>query len=221
MRFRIASLLFGVLLAGSAGVVHAAYDGDEFASSRTRGVRGDHFLALGMREFQNGNYESAKNRWEIAAYWGQKIAQYNLGLMYFKGVGVPVDRARGVAWIALSSERGEPALRDALAQTYAQLDAKETERANALWNDELKPRYGDAVAMPRALSLWRSDFVMTTGSHTGYVIGPLEVDNLSGMNEDGMQRQKRLAQSGAPFANPIYPRVEVGDLMPIGGAAKP
>jgi TPR repeat protein len=220
MRFRIASLLFGAVLAAFAGIGHAAYDGDEFASVRTRGVRGDHFLALGMREFQRGNYASAKDRWEVAAYWGQKVAQYNLGLMYYKGVGVPVDRPRGVAWIALSSERGEPALRDALARTYATLAPDEVERANALWNDELKPRYGDKVAMPRALSLWRADHVMTTGSHTGHVIGPLAVNNGSGIDEDGMQRQKRLAESGEPFGNPIYPRVEVGDLMSLD-AAKP
>jgi TPR repeat protein len=136
--------------------------------------------------------------------------------MHFKGAGVSADRARGVAWLALAAERGDPPLADALEWGYAQLTPEEVARANAIWRDELKPRYGDAVAMPRAMSLWRMDLVMTTGSHLGYTIGPLEVTDYStGETIDGMTRQRRLREQGGPYANPVYPRVEVGDLVSL------
>ncbi|MDC8015010.1 hypothetical protein [Tahibacter soli] len=104
--------------------------------------------------------------------------------MHFKGAGVSADRARGVAWLALAAERGDPPLADALEWGYAQLTPEEVARANAIWRDELKPRYGDAVAMPRAMSLWRMDLVMTTGSHLGYTIRSARSDRLLDRRDD-------------------------------------
>ena len=183
---------------------------------QSRFKRGHYFLEKGTQAFRRGQLDSALHRWDVSAYWGHKIAQYNLGLMHFKGVGVPADHARGVAWLALAAERGDPPLADALEWGYAQLTPEEIDRANAIWREELKPRYGDAVAMPRAMSLWRMDLVMTTGSHLGYTIGPLEVTDFStGETIDGMTRQRKLHAEGGPYSNPIYPRVEVGDLVPL------
>lgn len=186
------------------------------AEPESRFNRGNYFLRKGEQAFRRGHYASAEHRWEISAYMGHKVAQYNLGLMYFKGVGVKPDRARGVAFLAVAAERGDAPLEQALAWAYGQLQPEEIARANAIWRNELKPRYADDVAMPRAMSVWRMDLVMTTGSHTGHVIGPLEVINLNtGIVEDGMTRQRRLHEQGGPYPNPLYPRVEVGDLVPL------
>ena len=190
------------------------------AEPQSRFERGKYFLVKGTQAFQRGQLDSALHRWGISAYWGHKIAQYNIGLMHFKGVGVPADHARGVAWLALAAERGDPPLKDALEWGYAQLTPEEIDRANTLWR-ELKPRYADAAAMPRAMSLWRMDLAMTTGSHLGYTIGPLEVTNtITGETTDGMQRQRELLERGGPYANPLYPRVEVGDLIPLEQPAR-
>lgn len=182
----------------------------------SRHNRGTYFLRKGETAFRRGDYAAAEHRWEISAYMGHKVAQYNLGLMYFKGVGHKADRARGVAFLAVAAERGDAPLEQALQWAYAQLTPEEAKRADALWREQIKPRYADEVAMPRALSVWRMDLIMATGSHTGHVIGPLVVTDLStGISEDGMNRQRRLHEQGGPYANPLYPRVEVGDLVPL------
>jgi hypothetical protein len=215
------SLLAAVLALGLPSVVSAQMQpGITFpplAEPASRGLRGHYFLEKGRQAFERGRYASALDRWQISAYWGHKIAQYNLGLMHFKGVGVKTDHARGVAWLALAAERGDTPLADALEWGYAQLTPEEIARANAIWREELKPRYGDAVAMPRAMSLWRMDLAMQTGSHLGHTIGPLAVTEFStGETIDGMNRQHRLRSQGGPYeANPVYPRVEVGDLVPL------
>lgn len=213
--FLAAALVAGLPCAAMAQMIPGAAF-PPLPEPTSRFVRGNYFLEKGTEAFRRGQLESALYRWDISAYWGHKIAQYNLGLMHFKGVGVPADHARGVAWLALAAERGDPPLADALEWGYAQLSPAEVDRANAIWREELKPRYGDAVAMPRAMSLWRMDMAMTTGSHLGYTIGQLAVTDFStGETTDGMNRQRRLREQGGPYANPLYPRVEVGDLVPL------
>lgn len=209
------ALVFGLPLAATAQMLPGV-SFPPLPEPQSRFNRGNYFLEKGTQAFKRGQLESALYRWDISAYWGHKIAQYNVGLMHFKGVGVRLDHARGVAWLALAAERGDPPLADALEWGYAQLTPEEVARANAIWREELKPRYGDAVAMPRAISLWRMDLVMTTGSHLGYTIGQLQVTDFStGETIDGMTRQRRLHEQGGPYSNPIFPRVEVGDLVPL------
>src|SRR5262245_24380587 len=117
-------LALGVLLSGIAAASNPAYD-----EPRSRYDRGGYFFAKGEQAFKRGQLESARYRWDISAYWANKIAQYNLGLMYFKGVGVPMDRARGVAFLAVASERGDAPLKDALEWAHAQLTPEEVDRA--------------------------------------------------------------------------------------------
>lgn len=221
MRKHFGKVLLAAVLAGGVPAYAAAQmtPGMQFPMTpepQSRFNRGNYFLAKGEQAFKRGRLESARNNWDISAYWGHKIAQYNLGLMYFKGVGVTVDRPRGVAWLALAAERGDAPLENALEWAYAQLTPAEVDYANKLWRDELKPRYADAVAMPRAMSLWRMDLVTMTGSHLGHTIGNMTVlDFANGETIDGMLWQRKLHEAGGPYPNPIYPRVEVGDLVPL------
>jgi hypothetical protein len=173
---------------------------------------GNYFLKLGEREFTHGRPRRAFAHWELSAFWGHKIAQYNLGLMYFKGVGVGRDRARGLAWLTLAAERGDVPFVKALEWCRTQLGPDDLARARSIV-DELSPRYADAVALPRAQTIWMLDSRMSTGSHIGMPIGPLVVYGPSG-EEDGMNRQRHLQQRG-PYTNPLYPRVEVGDLRSL------
>lgn len=177
---------------------------------------GNYFLKLGEREFTRGRPKRAFAHWELSAFWGHKIAQYNLGLMYFKGVGVGRDRARGLAWLTLAAERGDVPFVKAVAWARTQLDAADIARAQAIV-DELSPRYADVVALPRAQTIWLLDSRLSTGSHIGPPIGPLVVYGAAG-EEDGMNRYRRLQQRG-PYSSPLYPRVDVGDLRSL--EAKP
>lgn len=173
---------------------------------------GNYFLTLGEREFARGRPKRAFAHWELSAYWGHKIAQYNMGLMYFKGVGVTRDRARGLAWLTLAAERGDVPFVKALAWARARTEPADADRAQAIL-EELSTRYADAVALPRAHTIWLLDSRMSTGSPIGMPVGPLLVQGPGG-EEDGMNRQRRLQQRG-PYESSLYPRVEVGDLRSL------
>ncbi len=44
------------------------------------------------------DYKAALENFQLAGYWANKVAQYNVGIMYFNGIGtIPVDKVRGVA----------------------------------------------------------------------------------------------------------------------------
>ena len=54
-----------------------------------------------------------------AADQGDAAAQYNLGLMYTKGEGVPKDEAEAVKWYRLAAEQGYAKAQGALGAMYA------------------------------------------------------------------------------------------------------
>jgi TPR repeat protein len=103
----------------------------------------------GLDLYRNGQASAAIDAWQAAASWAMKDAQYNLGLAYFKGNGVAADRPRGLAWLALASERKNPRLQASLAAAWDSASDAEHQQANALWR-ELRKEYGDDVALPKA-----------------------------------------------------------------------
>ena len=51
------------------------------------------------------NYETARREWETLAEDGNSSAEFNLGQMYLRGLGVPVDYKRAMKWYKLSAEQ--------------------------------------------------------------------------------------------------------------------
>ena len=60
----------------------------------------------GMTAYRSGDYQAALAEWRPLAESGHATAQYNLGLMYEQGMGVPQDHARAVAWYRRAAEHG-------------------------------------------------------------------------------------------------------------------
>ena len=56
--------------------------------------------------------------WLPLAEQGDASAQYNLGVMYEKGRGVPQDYKEAVKWYRLSAEQGHAFARSNLGQMY-------------------------------------------------------------------------------------------------------
>ena len=95
----------------------------------TKPIRAIHFMVLtflmtlsspvvaqdfqkGFAAYSSGDYATALQEWKPLAKAGEVSAQYNLGTMYYKGVGVLQDYKEAVKWYRLAAEQG-----DALAQT--------------------------------------------------------------------------------------------------------
>jgi TPR repeat protein len=62
---------------------------------------------------------------------GNAIAQYNLGLAYASGNGVPLDQAEAYVWLSLATEQGSTG-KD-LGLLVAGMSTDMLERANAGW----------------------------------------------------------------------------------------
>lgn len=134
---------------------------------------GEYFFLQGAHAFLKKDYAFAIQMYQIAASWAYKPAEYNLGVMYARGQGIPLDLPRGMAWMALAAERNEQRYVDAREAIYAEVSPQQFEQANAIWRD-LKKTYGDAVALRRAKARWAEVRARVTGSRVGSV-GNLQV----------------------------------------------
>ena len=63
--------------------------------------------------FDAGDYEKAAMIFRSLAEKGDSEAQINLGMMYYRGQGVPQDYLEAVTWYRLAAKQGNP---------FAQLD---------------------------------------------------------------------------------------------------
>jgi len=141
-----------------------------------------------------------------------KDAQYNLGIAYFKGIGVPLDRPRSLARLALAAERKDAQFtRASLAAGWDQASVADHDQANAIWR-ELLERYADAVALPLAEQRFHHEIAQITGSRVGM---PGHVTIWTPMATLDAASYKKQPQQAADLAFGHLPRarVDVGPLQ--------
>ena len=181
------SLFAGILLAGAAmssanaGIVGVSgFSGSNGSIGFTGGWQslnnpdppgrlfpGKYFEWKAQFYLRKRDYTGALHMFELAGFWANKRAQYNAALMYYKGIGVPVDRLRGVAWLGIAAENRDDLSMGALETAYATLSPAEKSEAEKIFAT-LDAKYGDAVAIPRALKQFHVEVSNGTGSHTGF-----------------------------------------------------
>ena len=61
----------------------------------------------GLKAAQSGDFKTALVEWTPLAEHGNAEAQYNLGSMYAKGLGVPKNDKTAVKWYTLAAEQGD------------------------------------------------------------------------------------------------------------------
>lgn len=111
---------------------------------------------IGMRMWTKGSYRGGLELLKLSAGWGDKQAQYTLGMIYFNGDHVAQDRALGIAWLMLANERHNDAQTDLVSRSAAHLATPEqNKRAQRLFQD-MRKKYGDKVAGARAWSHLRN-----------------------------------------------------------------
>jgi TPR repeat protein len=67
----------------------------------------------GLAAYESGDFATALREWRPLAEQGNADAQFNLGVMYYKGRGVPKNYKTAVKWYTLAAEQG-----NASAQFY-------------------------------------------------------------------------------------------------------
>ena len=61
----------------------------------------------GVDAYNRGDYATALREWKPLAQQGHADAQFNLGVMYEKGRGVPQDDKTAVKWLTLAAKQGD------------------------------------------------------------------------------------------------------------------
>lgn len=62
-------------------------------------------FAAGVAAYQKGDYVTAAKEWRPLAEGGSAAAQYNLGLLYYDGHGVPQDYTEAVMWFKRAADQ--------------------------------------------------------------------------------------------------------------------
>lgn len=115
-----------------------------------RYLPGDYYFCSGNQALQDGKTRKALEFYETAASWGDKRAMFNMGLIHFRGMGVPVDQPLGIAWLALAAEREENQMeREVLVGAMKSVSPEIRAQADVHWNS-MKLKYADRIALARS-----------------------------------------------------------------------
>lgn len=204
-----------------------------------------YYERVALDAMRRKDYVAAVSAYEKAAYWGNKVAQYNLGEIYLHGMGrVPADPVRGVAWFGVADEEHEPDYDKALVGAYNALKPVERKRAEGLWK-QLQATYGDKLTLARATRAFenayhsgRSGSATTEGDPNTYTFSISGYDPagdiqneaalVSDLNELGVRnggtslagywpaRKKEFAK----FITAQYGHVEIGAIEQLEPAKK-
>ena len=184
-----ASNATAALTSNVAPIYDSADNADRMSSTRFTSAEdnarpGEYFFGLAVHAFGKKDYAFAVRMYGVAASWAYKPAEYNLGVMYALGQGVPVDMPRAMAWMTLAAERGEKPYVEARELINAKLSNAQFAQADTIYG-ELYPTYGDASALRRAKDRWAQVRSSMTGSRVGSVAGELK-SGVAGPGTSGM-----------------------------------
>ena len=73
----------------------------------------------GLSAYNRQDYATALRTWRPLADQGDADAQYNLGVMYANGQGVPKDDVQAVKWYRLAADQGDADAQALLGIAYA------------------------------------------------------------------------------------------------------
>ena len=88
--------------------------------SRWSPALADRTLSIGRQAYERGDYAAAAKEFLPLAERGNVIAQFNLGVMYHDGRGVPLDYQESVRWSRLAAEQGLADAQFNLSVMYAE-----------------------------------------------------------------------------------------------------
>jgi TPR repeat protein len=75
-------------------------------------------FGAGVAAYEAGDFATALENWQPFAEQGNARGQYNLGVMYANGRGVPQDYAEAMRWYRLAAEQGDAVAQGLLGSYY-------------------------------------------------------------------------------------------------------
>ena len=184
------------------------------SEEESRFFPGTYFFHKGCEAYKRGDASDAVRLWKLAAHWGQKGAKYNLGIAYYKGLGVSRDIAEGLAWLGLAAERHEPVFQESLDVAWHEATTQDRIVAKQR-HAELKSSYGDDFALRRALQRYEEERRSITGSRAGAAGNVLIYAGGSRVARNGAFYLRELEEKADVYFSRTPGTVNVGDLVPL------
>ena len=100
----------------------------------------------GFAAIERGDYATAIREFTALAETGHVQAQFNLGLLYAKGLGVPQDYAKAMRWYRLAAEQGYADVQNNFGVMYENSEGVPQDYAEALRWYRKAAEQGDAIA---------------------------------------------------------------------------
>jgi len=133
-------------------------------------IPGKYYEQRALEAVKRKDFREALEMYQKAGYWGNKIAQYDAGMLYINGAdGVPVDKVRGIVWLGIADQRHVTYIDQALGDAYIKATPEERAKASVLFK-ELIVDYGDKVTLDRATTKFNAAYLR----YKGQLIGPAE-----------------------------------------------
>ncbi|KAF1712433.1 hypothetical protein CSC70_02620 [Pseudoxanthomonas kalamensis DSM 18571] len=226
--------MFLILLCTPFAVAHAEKKAEISQDVMTEGFLAAHpdlrWRSEGIKAYEAKNYSQALEYLQRAARYADKPSQAIIAEMYWRGVGVPQDRALGYAWMDIAAERLYHEFVVYRESYWEALD--ETQRADAIERGQaVLAEYGDDVAKPRLEQILRRERRSVTGSRLGFVgnitiipfTGPLAGSGMTLSGDQYYDRKywepKRYWQlQDEIWKAPLRGRVDVGGVEQVDDA---
>jgi uncharacterized protein len=133
---------------------------------------------VAIKALEDGFPGEAMARFKRAASYADKGSQAVIAEMYFEGIGVERDRAKGYAWMDLAAERAYPVFLAKREHYWSQLSPAERERAIEV-GQGIYEEFEDAVAKPRLERHLTRGRRQATGSRVG-MVGTMDIIGMAG-----------------------------------------
>jgi TPR repeat protein len=155
----------------------------------------------GMEAYRQADYGTARREWEPLAVRGDDLAQYNMGVLYDSGLGVPVDKARALLWYRKSAEQGFALAQNNLGRMFYA-------------GDSVPPNYARAVVYFRKAADQGVAF-----SH--FFLGMIYAGGGPGVRADPIQAYQWLTTASDLHKSPRYRNDALASRALIGQGMAP
>jgi len=139
--------------------------------------------------FERSDYAVALKEWRPLAKRGNASSQFNLGLMYENGLGVPQDHVQAVTWYRKAAEQGHSDAANNLGSLYDKGLGVRQDHARALeWYRKAAESRGVATKAPSAAA--RGDFQVQLGAVKSQVRALKEARRLTRVHKSALGNLK-------------------------------
>lgn len=185
-------------------------------------VPGKYYFGKATFYLKNDKVPAAIDQLRVAASWGHKFAQYDLGVIYFNGLGVAANRPLGTAWFGIAAQNHGTLADQSLLQAWQMLTTEERRQASVI-TDQLMSNYNDAATFKRAKSRFLTDLHRMTGSHLGYAgnVAVTQIGSGDGIATDGARYVNEQRNLLDETIHGISGRVDIGNVQAIGLDGRP